>query len=100
MTIDEQKEAQEPELLGKKLDKIISLLTALGKIQFASLILREHPTSALAQEIRAAVLAEGEEWSRRGFRFCEDEKSKNLNLHTQFPEFPSFSVRRDRREAP
>ena len=95
----DEKKAQELALLDKKLDKIISLLTAQGKIQFASLILREHPNTELAQEIRAAVLEEGEEWARRDFHFCEGRKSDN-SQKTQSPQSPSFFVRRDKREAP
>ena len=95
----DEKKIQELELLDAKLDKIISLLTAQGKIQFASLILREHPNTELAQEIKVAVLEEGEEWARRDFRFCEGKKSDS-SQKTQSLQFPSFSVRRDKREAP
>lgn len=95
----EKKEAQDLALLGTKLDKIINLLTAQGKIQFASLILREHPNTGLAQEIKVAVLEEGEEWARRDFRFCEGKKSDSSQKN-QSPQFPSFFVRRDKREAP
>lgn len=98
--LKETKKVQELELLDKKLDKVISCLSALGKTQFAALILREHPTSVLARGIRQAVLAEGEEWARNDYLYCEDKKQDNSNRNTQDPEFPSFSVRRDRREAP